>query len=75
VPLPGQVTATGPADSNAAAAGRGGHFRIVIAPGVYHLTGRSPLIDSSHQACLADHPVAVRSGKVTAGVRVICSIA
>ena len=74
VPLPGHVTATGPTDSGVAAAGRGGRFRLVLAPGVYHLTGRSPLINSGHLICVADHPVRVRSGKVTAAVKVICSI-
>jgi hypothetical protein len=74
VPLPGHVTATGPADSGVAAADRGGRFRLVLAPGVYRLTGRSPLINSGHQICLAGHPVRVRPGKVTAAVRVICSV-
>ncbi len=74
VPVPGHVTATSPADSSVAAADRGGRFRLVLAPGVYHLTGRSPLIDSGTQICLAEHLVRVRSGKVTAGVAVICSI-
>lgn len=76
VPLPGHVTATpvGGGPHYTFPVARNGRYRIHLAPGSYRLTGTSPQIQSGHQTCSAPHLVQVRSGQVTVGVKIFCSI-
>ncbi|HEX9033067.1 MAG TPA: hypothetical protein VF834_14600 [Streptosporangiaceae bacterium] len=76
VPLPGHVTAAPvPAGSpHTFPVPATGEYKIRLAPGTYRLTGTSPLIQSGSQTCRAAHLIRVRSGRTTAGVKIICSI-
>jgi hypothetical protein len=76
VPLPGQVQATpisgGPPRTFAVP--ETGEYKIRLAPGTYRLTGTSPQIQNGKLTCFTPHLVHVRSGQVTVGVKIFCSV-
>jgi hypothetical protein len=75
-PLPGTITAratTG--ETFMAAADQNGHFKLALPPGIYRLTGRSPLMQGGQMVCAATAEVRVTREKFTGHVTVVCSIA
>ncbi len=75
VPLPGTSTAravTG--QTYTATAGRNGRFTLSLPPGSYHVTGRSPLMQSGQMTCAAAAELRVTRGKTAGPVTVVCSI-
>ena len=71
--LPGQVTARNSAGRKfTMTVGKSGKFVLSVSPGVYKLTGHSPLV--SQETCTATKPVRVKMGQRVSGVEVICSI-
>jgi hypothetical protein len=75
VPLPGTITARAATGRTfTATAGRNGRFTLSLPPGRYHVTGRSPLMQSGQMICAATAELHVTRGKVTRPVAVVCSI-
>jgi len=75
VPLPGTITARAVTGRTfPATAGRNGRFTLSLPPGRYHVTGRSPLMQSGQMICAATAELHVTRGKVTRPVAVVCSI-
>jgi hypothetical protein len=73
VALPGQVTARSSAGRKfTVTVGKSGRFVLSVSPGVYKLTGLSPLV--SQETCMATKPVRVKMEQRVSGVEVICSI-
>ncbi len=58
----------------AAKADRSGRFRLTLPPGVYTLTGHSPLISSGKQLCAAGGRLRVSGTLPPRSIQVICSI-
>jgi hypothetical protein len=67
--VPGHVTAAGAAATETVLADRHGRFGFVLPPGVYQLTAQS-----GGARCGRVRPVRVRSGTVTRGANVTCSV-
>jgi len=75
VPLPGTITAHGASGATfAATAGSNGRFKLSLPPGTYHVTGRSPLIQSGKAVCTATKELHISPGKPAGAVTVVCSI-
>ncbi len=75
VPLPGKIEARSAAgDIFTASAGRNGRFRLSLPPGVYTVTGRSPLISGGRQPCLAGERLRVTGHRAARRIVVVCSI-
>jgi hypothetical protein len=75
VPLPGSIKAVDAAGhAYAAKADRSGRFRLTLPPGVYTVTGHSPLISSGQQLCAADGRLRVSGNLRSRRIQVICSI-
>jgi hypothetical protein len=75
VPLPGTITARAAAgETFTATAGKNGRFRLSVPPGRYHVTGRSPLMQSGQMVCAATAELRVTHGKPAGPVTVVCSI-
>jgi hypothetical protein len=75
VPLPGTITARAATGQTfTATAGRSGRFTLSVPPGRYHVTGRSPLMQSGQVACAATAELRVTRGKPAGPVTVVCSI-
>jgi hypothetical protein len=75
VPLPGTINARDVAGKTfTATVGRNGRFTLSLPPGVYHVTGRSPLMQSGKMICPATADLHVTRGKRPRPVRVVCSI-
>jgi hypothetical protein len=75
VPLPGTITAraaTGQAFT--VTAGQNGRFTLSLPPGSYHVTGRSPLMQSGRMICAAIAELRVTRGTPAGPVAVVCSI-
>jgi hypothetical protein len=71
--LPGQVTARNSVGRKfTMTVGKSGKFVLSVPPGVYKLTGHSPLV--RQETCMATKPVRVKMGQGIRGVEVICSI-
>ena len=58
-PLPGQITATGNANTYTAAAGQNGEFSLSVPAGTYTIIGHSPLYQDGNRPCQADGPVTI----------------
>lgn len=74
-PLPGTITAwavTG--QTFTATANRNERFTLLLPPGPYHVTGRSPLMQSGQMICGATTGLRVARGKAPGRVTVVCSI-
>jgi hypothetical protein len=75
VPLPGSIKAVDAAGhAYAAKADQSGRFRLTLPPGVYTLTGHSPLISSGKQLCAAGGRLRVSGTLPPRSIQVICSI-
>jgi hypothetical protein len=75
VPLSGTITARADTGQTfTASAGQNGSFTLSLPPGSYHVTGRSPLIQSGQSACPATAELRVIRGKSAAPVSVVCSV-
>jgi hypothetical protein len=77
VPLTGQVVATSSAGTRfTVAVGGSGRYRLTLSPGIYQVTGRSPMVyvNGAQMPCAAARPVHITAGKTASGVDVICSI-
>jgi hypothetical protein len=75
VPLPGTITARAATGQTfTATAGRNGQFTLSLPPGAYHVTGRSPLMQSGQMACAATADLHVTRSKRGRPVTVVCSI-
>jgi hypothetical protein len=77
VPLPGEIVAVGPDGARfAVTAGKTGRYSLSLPPGVYRLTGHSPLVHagSAEMQCAAQEPVRVIAGKSAPSVNVVCSV-
>lgn len=75
VPLPGTITARSVTGQTfTAMATRNGRFELLLPPGRYHVTGRSPLMQSGQMICGATTGLLVTHGKAAGPVTVICSI-
>ena len=73
VPLAGKVTAA-PAGGGSAvtvSVGKDGRFRISLPSGSYRFTATTW---SLKMTCSAAHAVTIRSGRTTAGIKIVCSI-
>jgi hypothetical protein len=74
-PLPGTITARSASGQTfTATAGANGRFKLSLPPGRYHVTGRSPLMQSGQMVCDATARLRVTRGKPSRLVTVICSI-
>jgi hypothetical protein len=74
-PLPGTITArTATGETFTAMAGRDGRFKLSLPPGTYHVTGRSPLMQSGQMICAATAELHVSRGQPARPVSVVCSI-
>ncbi len=76
VPLPGRVLAVAATGAQfTVTVGRDGRFRLSVPPGSYHLTGYSPRVrsDGAEMQCSARSAVRVKVGKLSPGVRLVCS--
>jgi hypothetical protein len=74
-PLPGTITAravTGAVFT--ATAGQNGHFTLSLPAGSYHVTGRSPLMQSGQMICAATAELRVTRVEPSGSVAVVCSI-
>jgi hypothetical protein len=74
-PLPGTITAravTG--ETFTATAGKNGRFKLSLPSGSYHLTGRSPLMQSGQMICAATAELRVTRNKPAGSVTVVCSV-
>jgi hypothetical protein len=75
VPLPGTITARAATGQTfTASAGQNGRFTLSLPPGRYHVTGRSPLMQSGQTACSAEEELQVTSGKSAGPVSVVCLV-
>jgi hypothetical protein len=75
VPLPGTITASATTGQTfTATAGKNGRFTLSLPPGSYHVSGRSPLIQSGQMTCNATAELRVTRGKPAGPVTVVCSI-
>lgn len=75
VPLPGTITArSAGGESFTATAGKNGRFKLPLPPGGYHVTGRSPLMQSGQMICSAPAELRVTRGIRAGPVTVVCSI-
>jgi hypothetical protein len=75
VPLPGTITARAVTGQTfTATAGRGGRFTLSLPPGSYHVSGRSPLMQSGQMTCAATAELRVTRSKPAGPVAVVCSI-
>lgn len=75
VPLPGTITARAATGQTfTATVGRNGRFTLSLPPGSYHVTGRSPLIQSGRMICAATAELRLTRGKPAGPVTVVCSI-
>lgn len=69
-PLPGQVVARGQTGSTfTVTVGKSGHFRMLLPPGTYRLTGYSPMYPGP---CAGENAIKVRTGKHVTHINVIC---
>ena len=74
-PLPGTITARAATGQTfTATSGTNGRFKLSLPPGSYHVTGRSPLMQSGQMICGATAKLRVTRGKPAAPVTVVCSI-
>jgi hypothetical protein len=74
-PLPGTITARAVTGQTfTATAGNNGRFRLSLPPGIYRVTGRSPLMQSGEMTCAATAALRVTRGKPAGHVTVVCSI-
>jgi len=74
-PLPGTITARSATGRTfTAAAGRDGRFKLSLPLGDYHVTGRSPLMQSGQMTCAATAKLHVSRGKPARPITVVCSI-
>jgi hypothetical protein len=75
VSLPGTITArAGIGQTFTATAGRNGRFTLSLPPGSYHVTGRSPLMQSGQMICAATADLRVTHDKPASPITVICSV-
>jgi len=75
VPLPGTITARAVTGGTfTATAGNSGRFTLSLPPGSYHVTGRSPLMQSGQMICVATAELRVTRSKPADSVNVVCSI-
>lgn len=75
VPLPGTITAravTG--ETFTTTAGKNGRFKLSLPTGSYHVTGRSPLMQSGQMTCAATAELRVTRDKPAGSLTVVCSI-
>lgn len=73
--LPGTITArAGTGQTFTATAGRNGQFTLSLPPGSYHVTGRSPLMQSGQMICAATADLRVTHGKPARPITVVCSV-
>jgi hypothetical protein len=74
-PLPGTITARTAAGAMfTATAGSNGRFKLSLPPGAYHVTGRSPLIQSGQAVCDATKELRVSRSTPEPHITVVCSI-
>lgn len=74
-PLPGAITARSASGQTfTATAGSNGRFKLLLPPGRYHVTGRSPLMQSGQMICDATARLRVTRAKPPRPVTVVCSI-
>ena len=74
-PLPGTITARAASgETFTATSGRNGRFTLSLSPGSYHVTGRSPLMQSGQMVCAAPAELRVTRNKPATSVTVVCSI-
>ncbi len=75
VSLPGTITArTSTGQTFTATTGRNGRFTLSLPPGSYHVTGRSPLMQSGQMICAATADLRVTQGKPASPITVVCSV-
>lgn len=75
VPLPGTITARAATGQTfTAPAGQNGRFTLSLPPGSYHVSGRSPLMQSGQTACPATAELRVTQGKPAGPVSVVCLV-
>jgi hypothetical protein len=75
VPLPGTITARSASGQTfTATAAANGRFKLLLPPGRYHVTGRSPQIQSGQMICDATAGLRVTRDKPPRPVIVVCSI-
>jgi len=75
VPLPGTITARAVTGGTfTATAGNSGRFTLSLPPGSYHVTGRSPLMQSGQMICAATAELRVIRNMQAGSVIVVCSI-
>jgi hypothetical protein len=75
VPLPGTITARAATGQTfTATAGQNGRFTLSLPAGSYHVTGRSPLIQSGQGSCAATAELRVAPGRSAGPVTVVCSV-
>jgi hypothetical protein len=74
-PLPGTITARAVTGATfTAKTGSNGQFKLSLPPGTYHVTGRSPLMQSGKMICAATKELRVSEGASGGPVTVVCSI-
>jgi hypothetical protein len=75
VPLPGTITAHASTGGTfTATASRDGRFTLALPPGIYRVTGRSPLMQSGQMICAATAELRVTRGMPARPATVVCSI-
>jgi hypothetical protein len=74
-PLPGSVSARNEAGhAYTVSAGRDGRFRLQLPPGIYLVTGHSPLIEGGRLVCSAARRLRVTRSERVGRILVVCSI-
>jgi len=73
LPWAGTVTITGTAFHREIRVGADGFYSLVLAPGRYVVTGRSPNFDDGKTACPAAHDAQVAAG-VTVTIDAVCAL-
>jgi hypothetical protein len=74
-PLPGTITARSATGAMfTATTGSSGRFKLSLPPGTYHVTGRSPLMQSGQMVCFATKELRVSANAPAGSVTVVCSI-
>jgi hypothetical protein len=75
VPLPGTITARAVTGQTfTASAGQSGRFTLSLPPGLYHVTGRSPLMQYGQAACPATAELRVPRANSAGPVTVVCLV-